>query len=448
MKLSGQSGVSLIDVPWASRDSERHKWVGRAVLCLGVLGAALAGFASYRALDPAPAAVLPEDLSTRLGERAHGDSAVAFSLSRMHSFLSLGVPSELVRERILNDRLTATIGRDGRALIADVLDYAHEIVVDKPRRRVRKRFFRRLEALNQKLADAGLGYYVYAGFEWGDEHKRVEQVNFDALDILDVAAYRVGERVVRILHVERRGEPRSHETALGFTAADYDEAFLVVPTVFYELHHGLLPARVHFGNTELFSVTDDEAKTPWYRQFRERVAEVMSADLGIDAASPERAHAALIRAVEIHELQHQIDYKEKLSVRDMFREVADHMQDLRLASASMHETSAHLAQMARDPVFARVTLAQIVSYGFTETCDEADCLAALLIVDELASEFGYAGTGELVLGDSYDVRELAERYTELVQHSPAELAGAAERAWVRLFKRPLATIERLPRGPR
>lgn len=451
MKPRRRSGVSLGEVPRDNPDNPQLLRTGRAgilVVSVGVLGAALAGWVSHRVLDEAPAALLPERLATRAGAGARADETVAFSLSRMHSYLSLGVPSELVRERILSDRLARTFGRDGRALIATVLDYAHELVVDKPRRRIRKRFFRSLDKLNQRLSDRGLGYYVFASFDWDDDHKRIHQVNFDTLDISAVRAYRAGERIIRILHVERRGSPRSHETALGFTAPDYDEAFLVTPTVHYELHNSLLPARVHFGNTEMFGVSDDEAKKPWYQEFRKRVAEVMSADLGVDAASPGRAHAALIEAVEVHELQHQIDYKAKLAVRDMFREVADHLENLRLTSAAMHETSAHLAQLARDRVFSRVMLSQIVSYGFTSACDDADCLAALLIVDEIAAEFGYGGTGELVLSDSYDVRELAERYGELMGHTPAEISDAARAAWVRLFKRPLETIERVavPRG--
>lgn len=383
-------------------------------------------------------------MATRIGGLGHSDPAVAFSLSRMHSYLSLGVPSELVRERILSDALADAIGRDGRALVAAVLDYAHEIIeAEKPRWRVRKRFFRALDALNQTLSDRGLGYYVFATFDWDDEHRGVDEVTFDTLGITAVQTYRAGERQVRVLHVARRGPPRSHETALGFTAPDYDEAFLVNADVFYELHQGLLPARVAFAATELFSVTEDEAKSDWYKRFRERVAEVLSADIGIDAAAPERGLAALIEAVEIHELQHQIDYRSKLAVRDSFRALADRLEDLRLASACMHETSAHLAQMARDPVYTRVMLAEIVSYGFDSPCDDADCLAALVIIDELMSELGHGQSGALALGDNYELRTLAERYTTLVEHTPAELARAAERAWTRLFHRPLQAIERV-----
>lgn len=418
--------------------------MGRAVVCLGVFGAGLAGWASYRVLEPTPAATVQETFTTRLGAIGHSDPAVDFSLGRMHSFLSLGVPSELVRERILSKRLARAIGRDGRALVADVLDYAHELIEDKPRRRIRRRFFRTLDKLNQKLSDSGLGHYVFASFDWDEAHKRIEQVNFDSLRISAVRRYRVGERVVRILHVARRGPPRSHENALGFTAPDYDEAFLVVPTVFYELHQGLLPARVPFGDTELFMVSEEEARAPWYQNFRKRVGAVLSEDIGIDAASPERAHAALIQAVEIHELQHQIDYKDKLSVRELFRAIADRIEDLRLASACMHETSAHLAQMARDPVSSRIMLAEIVSYGFSDSCEDADCLAALVIIDELGAEFGIARSGELVLGESYEVRALADRYIALAEHSPGDIARAAQRAWIRLFDRPLQSIARLP----
>ena len=415
------------------------------MVSVGMLGAFLAGWASYRALDEAPAAVLPPQFATRFGGVARSDEAVAFSLGRMHSYLSLGVPSELVRERILSERLAQAIGRDGRALVADVLDYAHEIVSEKPRRQTRKRFFRRLNALNQKLAEEGLGHYVFASFEWDDEHKRVEEVNFDAFEIKAVRAYRVGERVIRMLHIDRDGTPNSHATALGFTAPDYrNEAFVALDDVFFEVHQGLLPARVPFAQTDLFAVTDEYARESWYRHFRERVAEVLSEDIGVDRASPERARTALIQAVEIHELQHQLDYRYKLAVHGVFRAVADRLEDGPLAAASMYETSAHLAQLARDPVSARVMLAEIVSYGFTDTCDDADCLAALVILDELAFEFGVGEAGQLAVSGSYEPRTLADRYTALLAHSPADLAQAAKRAWTRLFQRPLETIERVP----
>ena len=419
--------------------------MGRSVVGIGILGAFLAGWASYRVLDEAPAATMPPQLATRVGGLAHSDEAVAFSLGRMHSYLSLGVPSELVRERILSDRLARSIGRDGRALVAEILDYGREIVSEKPRRQTRKRFFRRLDALNQKLADAGLGYYLYASFEWDDETDRVDEINFDTLDIKAVRTYRVGERTIRMLHVERDGVPNSHAMALGFTAPDYrDEAFLDLGDVEYEVEYGLLPARVPFGESELFSVTDDYAKAAWYQRFRARVAEVMSEDIGVDRASPERARAALVAAVEIHELQHQIDYQYKPPVRGVFRAVADRLQNRPLAAKCMYETSAHLAQLARDPVSARVMLGEIVSYGFTNSCDDPDCLAALVIVDELAFELGGQGKpGQLVVSESYHPRALADRYTTLLEHSPAALAEAAERAWTRVFQRPLETIERV-----
>ena len=41
-----------------------------------------------------------QPLFTSAGTAASWDPAVAFSLSRMHSYLSLGVPSELVREHV------------------------------------------------------------------------------------------------------------------------------------------------------------------------------------------------------------------------------------------------------------------------------------------------------------------------------------------------------------
>ncbi|MEM9488678.1 MAG: hypothetical protein AAGC55_06010, partial [Myxococcota bacterium] len=107
---------------------------------------------------------------------------------------------------------------------------------------------------------------------------------------------------------------------------------------------------------------------------------------------------------------------------------------------AMYETSAHLAQMARQPETARMTLTVIASYAFADACNDRDCLAALVILDELAAELGHRRSLPLVGKASYRLTDIAARYIAVAGHSPDELANAAGLAWERLFQRPLPHI--------
>lgn len=429
--------------------------MGIGVLTGGVLAALLSAWIAHHAADEPPG----EPLFTRSGALARWDGVVAFSLSRMHSYLSMGVPSELVRERILSARLAEAIGRDGRASVANVLDYAHDVMEQpRPSRRTRKRFFRAVKALNQLLADRGLPFIVYASFDWDDEYRAVDQVRFDALAITAVHRYRVtrgpgsgtgsgtGEMPdeLRVLHVQRLGPARAQKDSLGFTAPEYDDAFVLPERIASDFERGLLAVSDARASTPLFPVDERTAEAPWYQAFRAHLAAVFAEELGDPAAlSVERATSATLDAVEVHELQHQIDFKDKRTVRGVFRAVAERVRDMRLASACVHETSAHLGQLARERVMPRLVLAEIASYAFADPCTDANCLAALVILDELAAELGHAESGALVAAREYELSIIASRYVDITRHSSAEVAFAARQAWTRLFEEPLVELERI-----
>ena len=443
MKPSGFLGVSCCEVSRSADDMRRPPLMGPAVVTVGLLATMASAWALHRVMDD-PSSEHSPLLRTRIGGLAYENPTVAFSLSRMHSYLSLGVPSELVRERILSHSLAGAIGRDGRALVADVLDYAHEIMGPKrPHRRTRKQFFNKLRQLNQLLEDHQQGYFVYAGFEWNDGFKLVEQVTFDALAITDARSYRVGDRTIRTLHVERLGPARAHPGVLGFTGPGYDDTFVIPSEIDYEVQHGLVPALSPTGESHLFQVAPKDVDSVWYRQFRQRVADVFAADLApLGLSLEEAARAALTTSVEIHELQHQLDYKEKIAVRGQFRELADLLGDLHQAATAMHETSAHLGQLARNPGNARVMLAAIAAYAFTDGCPGADCLAAEIILDELSAELGRPFDKTLMRSAAYGRRAVAERYLAITESSSAQVARAAGRVWNRLLGNSLPEVQR------
>lgn len=385
-------------------------------------------------------------LVTRSGDEARADDVVAFRLNRMQGYMSAGSPSDIVRARVLDDQLARAFGKPGRVLVANLLDYAHEVVAaPRSARHSREAFFHALAALNAELEAQRLGYFLYAGFEWDEGFRRVEEVLLEALAITRVRAYeisepgRAGERV-RVLYVHRLEQPHVHAAKLGFTAAEYDEVFVLPRAIDEHVAEGLLPAADPGAFTPLFPVVVFDAETAWYRALRQRLAEVMVEELG--SAGPALARPlrdALTQAVELHEVQHQLDYRRQPSLPPSFRVLAERL-DRRLVWSSMHETSAHLAQLARAPGSARTILGELVSNTFMGGCNTGDCLAALVILEEIGTELGHATPGELTTENSYTIAAVAELYVDIARHPAADVSAAAGRAWTRLFEQPLAEV--------
>ncbi|MEM9493322.1 MAG: hypothetical protein AAGC55_29495, partial [Myxococcota bacterium] len=322
MQTSGiRERVRRRAVEWAGR----RKWSSR--LC-GVAVAGLAGLAGAMVgpIDE-PVDEMAESVPSamnRSGQPAVPVPALEFSLVHMERYLELGRPSEMVRDAVLSAELAEVFARDGRAHISDVLDYAHEVVTaQRSRRSSRNSFFTALRALNDYLDRTGHGYFVHGTFAWDDDFRRVERVVLNVYTIMDARRYRIGSREITALHVTRvRGDDRKGEH-LGFTSADHPEVLVMPARVAEELDTGLWPATVANRDTALFSVAASEVNTPWYRQLRRIVADVLTADmaalLGLDRATVARypairpvlraaAQRALIKTVVGHELQHQNDF--------------------------------------------------------------------------------------------------------------------------------------------
>lgn len=397
-------------------------------------------------------------LVTRSGNQARADDVVAFRLNRMQGYMSAGRPSDIVRARVLDDRLAQAFGKPGRVLVANLLDYTHGVVAG-PRspRHAREAFFHALADLNAELEQQRLGYFLYAGFEWDESFRRVEEVLLETLAITRVRTFEVGEvgeagevgevgeagqasERVHALHVHRLEQPRVHATKLGFTAAEYAEVFVLPRAIDEHVTEGLLPAADPATFTPLFPVVAFDAETEWYRALRRRLAEVMAEELGgTGAALAQPLRDALTQAVELHEVQHQLDYRRRPQLPESFRALSNRL-DERLVWSSMFETSAHLAQLARAPGSARTILGDLVSNTFTGGCSSADCLAALVILEELGVELGHATPRELTAEHAYAIAAVAELYVDIARHPAADVSAAARRAWTRIFREPLPEV--------
>jgi hypothetical protein len=421
--------------------SNRSALPAVAVCLAGVLLAACSDAHPSQERDPG---IGP--LVTRSGDPGRTDEVVAFRLNRMQGYMSAGRPSDIVRARVLDDQLAQAFGKPGRVLMAHLLDYTHEVVAARrSRRHSRETFFHALAELNAELEQQRLGYFLYAGFDWDESFQRVEEVKLEALAITRVRTYEVGEaglagERVRALHVHRLEEPRVHAAKLGFTAVEYGEVFVLPRAIDEHVVEGLVPAADPAAFTPLFPVVVFDAETEWYRALRRRLAAVMAEELGgTGVALALAARDALTHAVELHEVQHQLDYRRKPDLPDSFRALSERLNK-RLVWSSMYETSAHLAQLARAPGSARTILGDIVSNTFTGDCAGADCLATLVILEELGAELGHATPRELTAERAYTIAAVAELYTDIAQHPAADVSAAAQRAWERIFGEPLAPV--------
>jgi hypothetical protein len=392
-------------------------------------------------------------LVTRSGAHARADEGVARSLLRLQVYTPGGaasksgtVTSSLARTRILAPEVAEALGRDGRALIAHLLDYTSEIVSSRRSRRARERFFGVLAQLNQRLDERGLGYYLCAAFRWDDDYKRVELVDFEPFAITATRNYLAQGSPVRVLHVQRLGASWLYASKLGFSAPEYPEVFVLPRAIAAQVRAGLLPAADPAANTPLFATVEDASSAP-YLAFRQELAAVMHNELGIGAPGMRRAREvavisdALTTAVELHEIQHLLDHRRKPSLTGRFDALASRLGDEHLARATMYETSAHLAQLARDGRTARTILGELMSNAFTDVCSDADCLATLVLLEEIGAELGHATVGSLSQGKSYETNDIAALYVAIARHETAAVAGAARAAWERLFAAPLPDVQ-------
>jgi hypothetical protein len=179
------------------------------------------------------------------------------------------------------------------------------------------------------------------------------------------------------------------------------------------------------------------------------------AELRAQLGEPEMqsAFAAVVEAwassLATHEVQHRFDDRARLRMPAALEKRVGPATDRRgkrreLAAVALAESSAYLAQLAGDRGFLRLDLALLAGYLFdAQLAGTAECYAAILLFETLATELGLPTPKPLVRELSIDREQAATLYGRLAAQEPEALRVAARAAWRRLFGRELVVPQRL-----
>lgn len=153
----------------------------------------------------------------------------------------------------------------------------------------------------------------------------------------------------------------------------------------------------------------------------------------------------ILAAIETHEVQHRLD-----AVRGIPMPAAiDALVPATPAEEAKRERiqaelSAYLAEMARAPELARVTLDLLARFlADPETRGGAESYAALVALEALAKELGVPDASPLLRQGVLDEARFARAERAVTNKAPDALAAAAGRAWAALFGRALDPVERV-----
>ena len=154
----------------------------------------------------------------------------------------------------------------------------------------------------------------------------------------------------------------------------------------------------------------------------------------------------LERSIEHHEVQHRLDHLSHV-LAHFPPEIEAYTGPLQAgerinvrAEKTTTETSAHLAELARDASVVKTNLAIFSTFLFREHgWGTAESYAALVVFEGLARELDVA-YAPLVVRRRVDRNALAALYLALRAKPAAELRSAAQRLWERLYARPFPPL--------
>lgn len=157
------------------------------------------------------------------------------------------------------------------------------------------------------------------------------------------------------------------------------------------------------------------------------------------------------RPVELHEVQHRIDYERG----DDFEVPAALLEALGIPDSSAHkdsdevrriayELSAYTAELARDPEWARVNLTLLAEHLY-DGSGGAEGWSAVLILEGLARRLALAHDPIVVPGQGADLDRVAALHLVLLSRPGRALSAAAAALWQEWFGEPLVALERQDR---
>jgi hypothetical protein len=177
-----------------------------------------------------------------------------------------------------------------------------------------------------------------------------------------------------------------------------------------------------------------------------RMAELEQALHDEDAeGAAARLVRAIARSVGRHEAQHAFDADEPLPypavlVRLAGPELDEEGEVRRRARAASAELSAYLAQLASDPLIARLELALLSRYLFdSDRWGGTECIVALVVLEELSTRLGVA-QGPLLVDGTIDRERAAAAFLAVTAQPTAAVQSAAAAAWSTAFGRPFVLL--------
>jgi hypothetical protein len=161
---------------------------------------------------------------------------------------------------------------------------------------------------------------------------------------------------------------------------------------------------------------------------------------------------AFADSVERHEVQHRLDLKSAnlevpLPVPErlfsIFRGESSVANDLR--DAVKNELSGYLAQIARDERMPKTTYSMLLRFLINpRTRTSTEAFVALITTEELLRELKIKSPTTILLpnGQQVDEYQLTRAHHEITSASASDLSSAAQRVWARLYERDFPKLTR------
>src|SRR5262249_40024553 len=147
---------------------------------------------------------------------------------------------------------------------------------------------------------------------------------------------------------------------------------------------------------------------------------------------------------ERHEVQHRLDLIRPIPMLERIASILPPGRGAaseRIRDKIRSETSAYLAQIARDDRLTRATFSRLMQFIVNPASrGTPESYAALLLLEELGSELNVPVGAPLLHDHHFDIARIARTHQGIVAVSRDDLRGAASRAWSRLFHADFAPL--------
>jgi len=153
---------------------------------------------------------------------------------------------------------------------------------------------------------------------------------------------------------------------------------------------------------------------------------------------------AFTASIERHEVQHRLDFMRPIPTLERIDSILPPGRgpaSERIRFKILIETSAYLAQLARDDRLVHANFSRLMQFVVNPPMRGLpESYAALVITEELARELNVTDGARLHHDHAFDLARFARAHQMIVATPTADLRGAAARTWSRLFRADFAPL--------